>query len=89
MLLSSLYQQKTIKNYLNFSAKGLKDQSIGMNIKKCENKYRTIKYRYFLESDFARVNRLFLLIYPNQSNIVIRFSAKRYYLQGSNSIFHN
>ena len=89
MFLSSLYQQKTIKNYLNVSAKGLKDQSIGMNIKKCENKYTTIKYRYFLESDFVRVKRLFLLIYPNQSNIVKRFNAKKYYLQGGNSFFHN
>ena len=33
MLLSSIYQQKTIKNYLNFLAKDLKDQCIGMNIK--------------------------------------------------------
>ena len=33
MFLSSLYQQKTIKNYENSLAKNLKDQSIGMNIK--------------------------------------------------------
>ena len=33
MFLSSLYQQKRIKNYQNFLAKDLRDQSIGMNIK--------------------------------------------------------
>ena len=36
MSLLSLYQQKTIKNYQNFLAKGLKDLFIGMNIKKWE-----------------------------------------------------
>ena len=33
MSLSSLYQQKTTKNYQNFFAKDLKDQFIGMNMK--------------------------------------------------------
>ena len=33
MFLSSLYQQKTIKNDQNFLAKDLKDQCIRMNIK--------------------------------------------------------
>ena len=33
MLLLSLHQQNTIKNYQNFQAKDLKDQFIGMNIK--------------------------------------------------------
>ena len=34
MPLLSLYQQNTIKNYQNFLAKDLKDQFIGMTIKK-------------------------------------------------------
>ena len=34
MFLKSLYQQKTIKNNQNFLAKYLKDQCIGMDIKK-------------------------------------------------------
>ena len=39
MSLWSLYQQNTIENYQNFLSKELKDQLIGMNIKKkCENK---------------------------------------------------
>ena len=33
MFVSSLYQQKTIKIYQNFLAKGLKDQCIEMNRK--------------------------------------------------------
>ena len=33
LLLSSLYQQKAIKNYENFLVKDLKDLYIGMNIK--------------------------------------------------------
>ena len=34
MFPSSLYQQKTIKNYQKFLAKDLKDECIGMNIKR-------------------------------------------------------
>lgn len=34
MSLWSLYQQNTIENYQNFLSKELKDQLIGMNIKK-------------------------------------------------------
>ena len=33
MFLSSLYQQKTIKNYQNFLAKDIKDQFIEINTK--------------------------------------------------------
>ena len=36
--------------------------------------------RYFLESNFGVVNRLFLLIYPKQNDIVKRLDAKKYYL---------
>ena len=44
MCLSSLYQQKTIKNYQNFLAKDLKDQFIGMNIKKVRKKYNSYRH---------------------------------------------
>ena len=35
--------------------------------------------RYFLESNFGVVNRLFVLIYPNQNDIVKRLDAKKYH----------
>ena len=35
-----------------------------------ENKNTTNKYRYFLESNFVGVNRLFVLIYFNRDNEV-------------------
>ena len=38
------------------------------------------EYRYFLESNFAGVNRLFVLIYSNQDENAERFKGKRYYL---------
>ena len=47
MSLLSLYQQKTTKNYINFLAKDLSNQYIGMNIKKSENKKSTNPYRCF------------------------------------------
>ena len=36
--------------------------------------------RYFLESDFVGVNRLFVLVYSNEDADSKRFKAKRYYL---------
>ena len=50
-----------------------------MNIKS-ENKNRTNEYWYFLESDFAGVNRSFLLVYSNETNHPKGYSAKNYYL---------
>ena len=38
------------------------------------------EYRYFLESNFVGVNRLFVLIYLNQDENAERFKGKRYYL---------
>ena len=47
----------------------MKDQCIGMNIKtKSENKNTTNYCRYFVESNFVGGNRLFALVYSNQSN---------------------
>ena len=43
---------------------------------KSENKNTTKEYRYFLESNFVGVNRLFALIYLNRNNDVKRFNAR-------------
>ena len=47
---------------------------------KSENKNTTNKCRYFLESNFAGVNRLFVLVYSNQDDNAKRFKLRRYYL---------
>ena len=44
-------------------------------IKKTKN-----EYRYFLESKFVEVNRLFVLVYSNQDANFKRFKTRRYYL---------
>ena len=63
MFLLSFYQQKTTKNCQNFLAKYLKDQCIERNIKhKVKIKNTTDKYRYYLESSFVGVNRLFFAL---------------------------
>ena len=55
-----------------------------MNIKqKRDNKNTTNEFRYFLESNFVEVNRLFLLVYANEDDASKRFKAKRYYLPKS------
>ena len=43
---------------------------------KGENKKMINGYRYFLESNFAGVNRLFVLVYTNQDDNVKRFKLK-------------
>ena len=53
----------------------MKDQFIGSG-----NKNTTNKFRYFLESNFAGVKRLFVLVVPNEDVASKRFKAKRYYL---------
>ena len=47
---------------------------------KSENKNATNEYRYFLESHFFGINKLFALIYWNRDNDVKRFKTRRYYL---------
>ena len=47
---------------------------------KNENKNTTNELRYFLESNFIRVNRLFLSAYSNQDADSKRFKTRRYYL---------
>ena len=48
--------------------------------KKNENKKYNNKYRYFLESNFIGVNRLFVLVYSNEDADSKRFKAKRCFL---------
>ena len=43
-------------------------------------KNTTNEYRYFLESNFVGVDRLFVLVYTNTDDNVKRCKAKRYYL---------
>ena len=45
------------------------------DIKSTEN-----EFRYFLKSNFVKVNRLFALVYTNKSNNAKRFNARKYYL---------
>ena len=47
---------------------------------KSENKNTANEFRYFLESNFVGVNRLFILVYPNRNDYVKRFKGKRNYL---------
>ena len=35
-------------------------------------------FRYFLESNFFGVNRLFVIVYTNQANNAKRFNAQKY-----------
>ena len=46
---------------------------------KSGNKNTTNEYRYFLESCFLGLNRLFVLVYSNQDNNAKRFKSQRYY----------
>ena len=47
---------------------------------KSENKSTTNEYKYFLESNFVGVNRLFVSVYSDQNNDSKRFQIRRYYL---------
>ena len=49
--------------------------------RKTDNKNTTNEFRFFLESNFVGVNRLFVLVYTNQDAASRRFKAKRYYLR--------
>ena len=53
----SLYQQKTVKNYGNYSTNDLNDHFIRMNVKqKVRIKKTANGYKYFFESNFLEVN---------------------------------
>ena len=47
---------------------------------KSDNKSTTNEYRFFFDSNFVGVNRLFVLIYSNEHAASKRFKVKRYYL---------
>ena len=47
---------------------------------KSETKISTNGCRYFLEPNYVRVNRLFVLFYSNEHTASIRFKTQRYYL---------
>ena len=47
---------------------------------KSDNKNKTTEFRFFLESNFVGVNRLFVLVYSDQDAASRRFKAERYYL---------
>ena len=52
----------------------------------------TNEYKNFLESNFARVKRLFVLVYLNQNNVLKRYKDRSYYYNSiikSNNIIIN
>ena len=73
----SFHQQKLSK----FLSKGFERPVHWNEYKtKCQNNNTSNEYRYFLESNFVGVNRLFILVCLNRSNGVKRFKTRRYYL---------
>ena len=75
--LSARDNQKLLKLF----SKGFKRSVYWNKYKtKSENKNTTNEYRYFLESNFVRVNRLFLLVASNQDAESKRFKTRKYYL---------
>ena len=74
--LSAKYNQ----NYQNFSAKDFERSVYWNEYKtKSDNTNTTNKFRFFLESNFAGINRLFVLVYSNQNAASRRFDGTRYY----------
>ena len=43
------------------------------------NKNTTNEYRYFFESNFVGVNKLFVLLYTNEDEYTKRFKSRGYY----------
>ena len=72
---------KDNKNVTKLLSKGFERSVYWNEYKtKSENKNTTNEYRYFLESNFVGVNRLFVSVYSNKDADSKRFKAKRYYL---------
>ena len=62
-------------------SKGFERSVYGYEYKtKSDNKNATNEFRFFLESNFFGVNRLFVLVYTNQYAASKIFKAKWYYL---------
>ena len=87
MSLPSLYQPKDNQKLSKFLGKRIEWSVYWDAYKtKSENKNTTNYYRYFNESNFVEASKLFVLIYPNQNDIVKRFHdkvlfTKKYYQQ--------
>ena len=56
---------------------------------KIKNKNATNKFRFFLESNFAGVERFFILVHSKQDSVSKRFKIQRYYLPKSIIKIHN
>ena len=81
MLMSSLYQEETIKKLSKRVSKGFERSVHSDEYKtKSENKDTTNEYRYFLESISFKVNRLFVLVHSNKDDNSKRFKTRRYHL---------
>ena len=80
MFLLQLYQQDTIKKYQNFWANDLKGQYWDEYKTNSYNENTTNEFRYFLNTNFFGVNRLFVSVYNNHGENAKRFNARKYYL---------
>ena len=62
-------------------SKGFERSFYGNEYKtKSDNKNTTNEFRFFVESNFVGINRLFVLVYTNQNAASKIFKAKWYYL---------
>ena len=59
----------------------MKGQFIKMSIKKIRIEIQQMNIYIFFESNFVRVNRLFVLVQINEDNNAKRFKTQKYYLQ--------
>ena len=55
----------------------MKDQCIGANLGKSENKNTTDEYKYFLEWNFVYLNILFVLNYSNEDDNAKKVYSKK------------
>ena len=55
----------------------MKDECIGANLGKSENKNTTDEYKYFLEWNFVYLNILFVLNYSNEDDNAKKVYSKK------------
>ena len=65
---------------INFLAKDSNFQFIGINKAKSQNKKPIKRFRYFLESNFIGVERLYVLVYSDKDGNAKIFNARKFYL---------
>ena len=70
----------SIPHQINFTRKMEEDDGATMFFVSEKQQNTTNEYRYFLDSNFVGVNRLFVLSYLNTDNDVKRFKTPKYYL---------